>query len=35
MYSLYLSTLRCNKAPWKNSVTEWWFTLYKTDLFEI
>ena len=26
--SLYLYILLCNRAPWKNSVTEW-FTLYK------
>ena len=28
MWSLYLCILLCNRAPWKNSVTEW-FTLYK------
>ena len=28
MCSLYLCILLCNRAPWKNSVTEW-FTLYK------
>ena len=28
MCSLHLCILLCNRAPWKNSVTEW-FTLYK------
>ena len=28
MCSFYLYILLCNRAPWKNSVTEW-FTLYK------
>ena len=28
MCSLYLYILLCNRAPWKNSVTEW-FTLYE------
>ena len=30
MCSLYLCILLCNRAPWKNSVTEW-FTMYNKN----
>ena len=33
MCSLYLCILLCNRAPWKNSVTEW-STLYKINIFD-